>query len=75
MFAYHLTKIGVLNGNSDSTGCVRGGREYYAIILLFFVYIFMVSLIQECLFPCRRHLALYLWGMESDLFLFYDCFL
>ncbi len=37
VFANHLPRIGVLNGNSDSTGCVRGGREEYAII--FFLYI------------------------------------
>ncbi len=38
VFANHLPRIGVLNGNSDSTGCVRGGRDEYAIILSFFVY-------------------------------------
>ncbi len=27
MFAKHSPRIGALNGNSDSTGCVRGGRD------------------------------------------------
>ncbi len=40
MFANHLPRIGVLNGNNNSTGCVRGWREEYAIILSFF-YIFI----------------------------------
>ncbi len=39
MFANHLPRIGVLNGNSDSTGCVRGGREQYVIILSFFIHL------------------------------------
>ncbi len=53
--AYSLTeqclpRIGVLNGNSGSKGCVRGGREEYAIILSFFslyIYGFFVR-IQAC---------------------------
>ncbi len=32
VFANHLPRIGVLNENGDSTVCVRGGREEYAII-------------------------------------------
>ncbi len=35
VFANHLPRIGVLNGNSDSTGCVRGGNEEYAMMLSF----------------------------------------
>ncbi len=31
--------IFILNGNSDSAGCVRGGREEYANSLSFFIYI------------------------------------
>ncbi len=34
VFDNHLPRIGVLN---DSTGCVLGGREDYAIILSFFL--------------------------------------
>ncbi len=26
VFANHLPRIGILNGNNDSIGCVRGGR-------------------------------------------------
>ncbi len=36
MFANQSQRIGVLNGNSGSTGCVRRGRGEYAIILSFF---------------------------------------
>ncbi len=44
VFANHLPRIGVLNGNSDSTGCVRGGREDCAIILCF-IYTVMVFVV------------------------------
>ncbi len=43
VFANHLPSIGVLNGNSDSTGCMREGREEYAIILSFFIHICFFS--------------------------------
>ncbi len=43
VFANHLPRIGVLNGNSNSTGCVHGGREEYAIILSFFINICFFS--------------------------------
>ncbi len=43
MFANQLSRIGVLNGNSGSTGCVRRWSEEYAIILSFF-YTVMVFL-------------------------------
>ncbi len=36
--ANHLPRIGVLNGNSDSTVCARVGREESAIILSFFIH-------------------------------------
>ncbi len=36
VLANHLPTIGVLNGDNDITGCVRGGREEYAITLPFF---------------------------------------
>ncbi len=39
VFANHLPRIGVLNGNSDSLGCVHGRREEYAIILSFFIHL------------------------------------
>ncbi len=57
VFANHLPRIGVLSGNSDSTGCVCGGREEYVIILSFF-YTFMVLFCNDTgLFsPCRRYL-------------------
>ncbi len=35
MFANHLPMIGVSNGNSDTTGCVRGGREEYVTVAAF----------------------------------------
>ncbi len=38
VFANHLPRISALNGSSDSTGCVRGGREKSAIILSFFIH-------------------------------------
>ncbi len=43
MLANHLPRIRVLNGNSDSTGCVHGGREEYAIILSFFIHLCFLS--------------------------------
>ncbi len=49
VFAHHLPRIGVLNGNSDSTGCVHGGREEYAIMLSFLLYIYgFFAAIQAC---------------------------
>ncbi len=45
VFAYHLARTAVLNGNNDSTGCVRGGREEYAI-LISFLYICVFLAIQ-----------------------------
>ncbi len=36
VFATMLPRIGFINGNSGSTGCVRRGMEEYAIIFLFF---------------------------------------
>ncbi len=58
VFAHHLPKIGVLNGNSDSTSCVRGGREEYAIL---FIHLWFFFCSDTGLFsPCRRHLTLYL---------------
>ncbi len=49
MFANHLPRIGVLNWSSDSTGCVCGGREEYAIILsLFFLNIYGSFLAGLC---------------------------
>ncbi len=41
-----LPRIGVLNGNSDSTGCVRGGREENAIILSLFILVCFFVAIQ-----------------------------
>ncbi len=60
VFANHLPRIGVFNGNSDSTGCVRGGREEYAIILSFFVYTFMVFLRNRPVFTLLASFAVYL---------------
>ncbi len=48
MFANHLPRIGVLNGNNGSKGCVRGGREEYAIILSFFYTFMFFVAIQAC---------------------------
>ncbi len=45
VFANHLPRIGVLNGNSDCTGCVRGGGVFFLDTGLFS--------------PCRRHVTLY----------------
>ncbi len=39
VFAHHFPKIGGVNGNRNSTGCVRGGREEYVIILSFFIHL------------------------------------
>ncbi len=51
VFTNHMPRIGVLNGNGDSTGCVRGGREAYTIILFFFAYIYVLSaLFYDCFF-------------------------
>ncbi len=68
VFANHLPSIGVLTENSGSAGCVRGGREEYAVISSF-LYPFMVLFCSDTgLFsPCRRHLTLYLQGIASDL--------
>ncbi len=75
MFANQLKRIGVLNGNSGSTGCVRRGREEYAIILSFFF-------IHVCFFSrCRPVFTLSasfdapsigngIWPLSF----FYDCF-
>ncbi len=41
VFANHSPRIGILNGKNDSAGCVRGGREEYAIILSFFLYLYV----------------------------------
>ncbi len=44
VFVYQLPRIGVLNGNGGSTGCVRRGREEYAIILsFFFIHLWFLS--------------------------------
>ncbi len=41
VFANHLPRIGVLNGNIDSTGCVRGGRGSMPLFYLFlYIYVF-----------------------------------
>ncbi len=40
VFANHLPTIVILNGNNESTGCARGGREQYAIILSFFLNVY-----------------------------------
>ncbi len=37
VFANHLPRTGIFTGNNDSTACVRGGREEYAISLSFFI--------------------------------------
>ncbi len=36
VFANQLLKIGIYNGKNDSTGCMREGREEFALILSFF---------------------------------------
>ncbi len=38
VFANHLPRIVVLNGNSDSTGCVRGGRRSMPSFFFFNAY-------------------------------------
>ncbi len=40
VFANHMPRIGILNVNCDRTVCVRGGRDEYAIILSFFLYVY-----------------------------------
>ncbi len=37
VFGNHLPRLGVLHGNRDRSGGVRGGREEYAIIVSFFL--------------------------------------
>ncbi len=61
MFANDLPRIGVLDGNSGSTGCVRGGREECVTILSFFLYTYGFLCSDTGLFShCRRHLTFYL---------------
>ncbi len=58
--AYSLTeqclpRIGVLNGNSGSKGCVRGWREEYAIIFFFFIHRCLFVAIEACFhLVCRE---------------------
>ncbi len=63
-----------MNGNSGSKGCVRGGREEYAIIFSFlYIYGFFVA-IEACIhlvgvisrYICRE------WNLAF--LIFYDCF-
>ncbi len=64
-----FSRIGVLNGNSGSTGCARGGREEYAIILSFFLKYLWLLFLQRYrpVFTLSASFLLYLQGMASDL--------
>ncbi len=60
VFANQLPRIGNLNGNSGSTGCVRRGRRSMPSFNLFSLYIYGFFFVFFCrdtgLFsPCRRH--------------------
>ncbi len=49
VFVNHLPRTGILKGNNDSTGCVRGESEEYATTLSFFLYLcFFTFAIQAC---------------------------
>ncbi len=45
VFVNHLPRIGILNGNNDSTGRVRGGRMEFLFYLFFwYSYGFFVAI-------------------------------
>ncbi len=63
VFANHLPRIRILNGNNGSSGCVCGrGEEGVCHHFIFFSYIFsFVTFCDTGLFsPCRHRLTLYL---------------
>ncbi len=78
MVANHLPRISVLNGNSDSTGCVvcawgKGGVCHHYIFFLIHLWFFFCS--DAGLFSLyRRHLRSICMEWHLTFLLFYDCF-
>ncbi len=70
MFANHLPRVGVLNGNCDRTGRVRGGREEYAIIYSFFCFFLRYMPV----FTLSASFNSICWEWNLTFFRFYDCF-
>ncbi len=76
VFANQLPRIGVVNGNSGSTGCVLRGREEYAIILsFFFVHLWFFLSRYRLVFTLSASLnALSVGNGIWPFSFFYDCF-